>query len=214
MQSTSHTNKFRTLLHFFRGLAPWVRSTIIAALILVAAGIVFTLSRRQSPSKINPVVSQSVTEIKQIREFCTAHYCEETVVSASRKRLIGTDDIAIIVKGTVRVGYDLSQMKTQILSDTTIIVSLPEPKVLDVITNPSDCETFQESGHWSHKQVTKYKNIARGRILKHALADGIMNQAADQAHVRLQLLFSALGFKQIEILADTTHNSPLATHKP
>lgn len=176
-----------------------VRTLVLLALVALVAIGLGKWQHRGEHKKISRTITQRVTEIKKIHEFCTANYCEETVVSATRKKMIGSDDIAIIVKGTVRVGFDLADMQTEVVNDTTINIILPKPKVLDVITNPSDCETFEETGHWSHKQVVRYKNIARSRILRHAQADGIMHDAEENGIERLQLLFTAMGFKVCNI---------------
>lgn len=181
-------------------------------LLLVLVGIIaLGLERLQNgfghKKKISRTITQTITEIKKIDEFCTANYCEETVVSAKRKRTFGTDEIALIVKGTVRVGFDLRKMDTKVISDTAIAITLPEAKILDVITNPSDCETFVETGKWSHKQVTKYKDVARERIRNHAVANGILKDAEKNGIDRLKLLFMGLGFKQVDIAVENDSNN-------
>lgn len=181
-------------------------------LLLVLVGIIaLGLERLQNgfghKKKISRTITQTITEIKKIDEFCTANYCEETVVSAKRKRTFGTDEIALIVKGTVRVGFDLRKMDTKVSSDTAIAITLPEAKILDVITNPSDCETFVETGKWSHKQVTKYKDVARERIQNHAVTNGILKDAEKNGIDRLKLLFMGLGFKQVDIAVENDSNN-------
>lgn len=200
--TTKHyiTSAIRHLGAFIRNASAWVRTLIVlAALAIVGAAGYYITHRPERNKKIDPVVSQTVTEIKKIKEFCTAKYFEETVVSASRPRTIGSDNIAIIVKGTVRAGFDLSKMEVDECSDTSIAIVLPKPQVLDVVTNPTDCETFVECGAWSHRQVTRYKNIARGRILRHALDDGIMDDATQSGIDRIRFIFLALGYNNVSV---------------
>lgn len=183
-----------------QGTSRWLRTLVWVVLIAAVGGGIFYMQQGlQKKNKIERTITQTITQIKTIKEFCTANYCEETVISASRKKVIGSDDIAIIVKGTVRAGFDLSKMETEVVGDTAIIITLPKAQVLDVITNPSDCETFQESGKWSHEKVTRYKGIARRMILRHALADGLLKDAQQNGEERIKLLFYAMGFKTVEV---------------
>lgn len=172
---------------------------IIALVGLVVYGLGRWQYNRKHHNKVSRTITQTITEVKKIKEFCTANYTEETVVHVTRKRRVGTDELALIVKGTVRVGFDLSQMDALPTSDTSIVIVLPKPQVLDLITNPSDCETFAESGRWSHKKVTQYKEVGRQRILNHAIADGIMRYAQESGTSRIRLLFMAMGFSDVQI---------------
>lgn len=171
---------------------------ILAAVVLVGVGI-YSLQHRAKHKKIMRTITQTVVEVRKIKEFCTASYHEEMVVSTTRKKFMKHEDLAIIVKGTVRVGFNLSTLTTQVTSDTSIIVNIPYPIVLDVITNPSDFETFQEDGHWDHELVTTYKNLARVMILNHAKADGIMQDAEDNGKEKIAELFRRIGFTNVTV---------------
>lgn len=195
-QESSTLGKIGTLLGSLNQLA---RTLIVLAVVAVVVWGFFSIRQRARHKKVVRSITQTVIEVKKIKEFCTANYYEETVVTATRKRLMKSEDLAIIVKGTVRVGFDLSHMNTRLTSDTSIVIDLPAPIVLDVITNPSDFETFQEDGHWDHKQVTTYKNMARAMILHHAKADGIMQDAEENGVAKLTLLFKRMGMKQVTV---------------
>lgn len=171
---------------------------ILAAVVLVGIGI-YSLQHRAKHKKIMRTITQTVVEVRKIKEFCTASYREEMVVSTTRKKFMKHEDLAIIVKGTVRVGFNLSTLTTQMTSDTSIIVNIPYPIVLDVITNPSDFETFQEDGHWDHELVTTYKNLARVMILNHAKADGIMHDAEENGKEKIAELFRRIGFTDVTV---------------
>lgn len=192
-------NIFDSIGTLFKSLNQLARTLIILAVVALVAWGIFSLQQRAKHKKIVRTITQTVVEVKKIKEFCTANYHEETVVSATRKRFMKSEDLAIIVRGTVRVGFDLSKMSTELTSDTSIVINLPSPIVLDVITNPSDFETFQEDGHWDHKQVTTYKNLARSRILSHAKADGIMEDAEEYAVEKITELFRRIGMKQVTV---------------
>ncbi|MBQ9863966.1 MAG: DUF4230 domain-containing protein [Bacteroidales bacterium] len=171
---------------------------ILAAVVLVGVGI-YSLQHRAKHKKIMRTITQTVVEVRKIKEFCTASYHEEMVVSTTRKKFMKHEDLAIIAKGTVRVGFNLSTLTTQVTSDTSIVVSIPCPIVLDVITNPSDFETFHEDGHWDHELVTTYKNLARVMILNHAKADGIMQDAEVNGKEKIAELFRRIGFTDVTV---------------
>ena len=171
---------------------------ILAAVMLVGMGI-YSLQQRAKHRKIMRTITQTVVEVRKIKEFCTASYHEEMVVTATRKKFMKHEDLVLIVKGTVRVGFDLSTLTTEVTSDTSLTVNIPYPIVLDVITNPSDFETFQEDGHWDHELVTTYKNLARATLLNHAKADGIMQDAERNGKEKIAELFRHIGFANVTV---------------
>ena len=180
---------------------------------LVALGVLYfggktVYNKYMAKKNYTESMFQAVTEVKNIGEFCTANYREETVIAYKRQKKHGKDEIAIIVRGTVRAGFDLSQMETEMLNDSSIIVTLPPVKILDVVSNPSDFETFEEKGEWSHKETTEFKNTARERILKHAIEDNILQFAENAGKEQLSNLFMLLGIKNVSV---TVLQSPQET---
>ena len=172
--------------------------------VIVAAGVLFfggkaAYGSYMAKKQYTESIFQAVTEVKKIGEFCTANYREETVIAYKRNKKHGKDEIAIIVRGTVRAGFDLAQMETEMLNDSSIVVTLPPAKVLDVISNPSDFETFEESGEWNHEQTTQFKNTARERILQHAMDDDLLGYAEEAGREQMVNLFSLLGFKTVTV---------------
>lgn len=192
-------NLLTSIGSLLKGANQLVRTLIILAVVALVAWGIIAWQQRAKHKKVVRTITQTVVEVKKIKEFCTANYYEETVVSATRKKFMKSEDLAIIAKGTVRVGFDLSKMTTLLTSDTSIVITLPPPMVLDVITNPSDFETFQEDGHWDHKEVTTYKNLARSMILSHAKADGIMEDAEEYGIEKMTELFRRVGMKQVTV---------------
>ena len=57
--------------------------------------------------------------------------------------------LTLIIKGEVKYGFDLTDDNYGLTSDeTTITLTLPSPKVIDVIVSPSQTEVFEEKGKW------------------------------------------------------------------
>lgn len=207
-------NIFESIGNLMKSTSHLLRTIIILAVVLLVAWGIFSLQHRAKHKRVVRAITQTVVEVQKIKEFCTANYQEETVVVAHRKKLLKSEDLAIIVKGTVRVGFDLSQMNTRLTSDTSIVIDLPAPIVLDVITNPSNFETFEEEGHWDHKQVTTYKNMARAMILHHAKADSIMQDAVENGVAKLTLLFKRMGMKQVTVNVAQPEPTPTESGVP
>lgn len=202
-------NIIASISSLFKSTSQLLRTVIILAVVLLVAFGIFSLQHRAKHKKVVRTITQTVVEVKKIKEFCTANYQEETVVVARRKKLLRTEELAIIAKGTVRVGFDLSKMTTRLTSDTSIVVELPAPIVLDVITNPGDFDIFEENGKWDQKVVTTYKNLARATILNHAKAEGIMEDAEKNGVEKLTLLFKRMGMKSVTI--NVAHPKPPRT---
>jgi len=151
--------------------------------------------------KDNPLIIDEtfnvVEEIHKIGEFTTATFYQEDVIYKTKKK----DELVLIIKGKVRVGFDLSTLSNEdiIVYSETIMLRLPQVKIFEVITNPSGYETYEESGKWSFEEVTEYKKDARDLIEKNAIESGILQLAETTAIEKLANLFQALGFKEVII---------------
>lgn len=165
-------------------------------LVLAAIWFSFFYVHQQEKKKHMEITRKSISEIQEISEFCTANYLGEVMVHEKDGR---TKELILIVRGKVRAGYDLTQMKTTIIDDTTVSILLPEPKILDVITNPSDIRTFVEKGKWSIERVTEAKNSARQKLLDLVEQEDLLGTAKENGEYQIEALFTAMGFINVEI---------------
>lgn len=172
--------------------------SIILALIVVTSVFLAQAYKKNGDLRLENI-SQSISEIKKISEFCTAHYFGEVMIMDTEKKIMRKNKIVIIASGKIRAGFDLSKMETQIVNDTTITLMLPPVQILDIITNPSDFRTFSEKGKWSHNRVNLTKNAARKSLLDHALSDNLLSQAEENGEKQLTEMFKAFGFKHVNI---------------
>lgn len=157
-----------------------------------------------------------VENIHSLTEFTTVTYYKahaiakqktsDIAISGIKLSLLGRplttqDELVLTITGKVRAGFDLSELDEQdIAIDTaSITLQLPKPRILDVITNPSDFETFVESGTWSHDEVTSHKKEARAVIEKEVLKDGILELAEKTGREKITLFLQALGFRKVII---------------
>jgi hypothetical protein len=129
----------------------------------------------KNPFEVQPIVIDKteniVEEIRQLGELKTTSYYQEGVIIKNRKSFWGDSELVLIVRGIVRVGFDLSMTDVEdiAINADEIIIKLPQVEIFDVITNPSDFKIFEESGKWSHEEVTEIQKEARGIIKKNAI---------------------------------------------
>ena len=183
------------------------RTVLYVALALVAVLVVlYIIYRNQVGKNRYETLVQTITEMKRISEFCTANYIGEVMIQDEEKQFLNKKSIVLIVRGKVRMGYDLSKMETQVVNDSTINLTLPQARVLDIITNPSDIRTFNEKGTWSHERVTITKNAARAKLLELVMEENLLATAEDNGKRQLAAIFSSFGFKHVNIafVADST----------
>lgn len=183
------------------------RTVLYVALALVAVLVVMLIIYRNQVGKNRyETLVQTITEMKRISEFCTANYIGEVMIQDEEKHFLNHKSIVLIVRGKVRMGYDLSKMETQVVNDSTINLTLPQARVLDIITNPSDIRTFNEKGSWSHERVTITKNAARAKLLELVMVENLLVTAEDNGKRQLEAIFSSFGFKHVNIafVADST----------
>lgn len=184
-----------------------IRLITLVVIVIIAAFCFFKFSKInfENPFKAKPITIDKtmnvVEEINQLAEFTTATYYQEIFIKKVREGLLFDDELVMITKGKVRAGFDLSTLTEEdIVIDThTIKIRLPKVKILDIITNPSDFETYIESGKWSFDEVNEYKKEARGKLEKNAIEGGILELAEKSAFEKLSSLFQALGFKEVII---------------
>ncbi len=184
------------------------KQLVIYALIAIVALLVvlFVIRRNNEAKNRYETLGQTITEMKRISEFCTASYIGEVMIQDEEKKFLKNKNIVLIVRGKVRMGFDLTKMETQVVNDSTINLTLPTAQILDIITNPTDIRTFSEKGNWSHERVTITKNSARAKLLELVMEENQLATAEENGRRQLTAIFSAFGFKQVNIafVADTT----------
>ena len=148
-----------------------------------------------------------VTGIKKISEFNVITFYEELVLKEKKdtkmffEQVSTTNEIVIVAKGTVRVGFDLSKVKESdiVATGDTLTVIVPSVEIFDIIVNPSDFEIFFEDGSWSHEEVTKIESNAKSRLKEDAINNNILNKANEIGIEKLASFFKSFGFKVVNI---------------
>ena len=189
---------------FIKGCKKPVLYAVIAGVVVLVVLLVWPWNKDEKNRY--ETLGQTITEMKKISEFCTANYIGEVMIQDEEKKFLNRKNIVIIVRGKIRAGFDLSQMETQVVNDSTINLSLPSAQILDVITNPSDTRIFNEKGNWTHEEVTNTINAARAKLVELVMEDNLLATAENNGERQLKSIFSAFGFKDVNItfVADST----------
>lgn len=150
-----------------------------------------------------------ISNIRKIGELTTGYYYEEMVLKdtkADTASILGVkihdkDEIVLIAKGIVRAGFDLSKLSEEDISAKadTLIISLPEAEIFDVILNPSDFETYYEEGKWSQEALRPVKAAAKEKLKENAVNAGILTKARESAYDGIKSLFKSFGFREVDI---------------
>ena len=184
----------------------WVKIILVLAPILILKQMNWLPSWNMFSSK--PVTIDDtpilVKEIRSLGQVITATYYDEVVVDSTIKhpfpQLPITDDkLVIIARGKVLAGVDLKLLADSSINVTkdTVRMQLPQTKILDVIINPGDYETFQEKGKWSPEAVTAVKLTAKNKITANAYNKNIIDKANSKARAVLEDFLHAAGFKVV-----------------
>ncbi len=167
-----------------------------------------------------------VTEIRNIAQLMTVEAYSEVVVDSTRYPLgipprifnaipgnplglFGASQLVLIVRGKVIVGVDLKNINANnvLVKGDSLFVQLPRAQVLDIITNPSDVETFIERGNWDERAATVLKVRARNKLVQQALAQGALQQADSKARQLVYELLKNTGYKWITVTTAIGQNT-------
>jgi hypothetical protein len=145
-----------------------------------------------------------IKEIRSLGQVITATFYDEVVVDSTVKHSFSqlpiTDDhLVIIARGKVLAGIDLKLLTDSSISVTkdTVWMHLPQTKIIDVIINPDDFETFEETGKWTPEAVTAVKIKAKTKITANAYNKNIIDKATRKAKAVLQDFLHAAGLKVV-----------------
>lgn len=207
------------MIRTFRRIFILVAAVVIVFLIVQHTNIFPSLKNVFKPQPA--VVDETpllLKEIKNIAQLMTVEVYNEVVVDSTRfpfgisprifrsipgnpLSLFPAAQLVLIVRGKVVAGVDLQSLDQNNIKtrNDSLFIQLPRAAVLDVITNPSDVETFIEKGDWNEGAATVLKVRARNRMMQQAVAQGALQQADAKARQVVYELFKNAGYKQVVI---------------
>lgn len=159
-----------------------------------------------------------IQDIKELSELTTMASYDEVVVDSitadpatlAIKTITGLslsplspgyDHLVLICKGRVSAGIDLSVLQPGNIfrEKDSVSLALPTAKILDVIVNPSDVETFIETGDWSAEAFERVKIKAREKIKQRAISEGILGKANTRSRLLMDNFLHQAGFAKVHV---------------
>ncbi len=125
-----------------------------------------------------------------------------TILSVPNLRY-GDRKLVLIGKGRVLAGIDLTKLthKEVFIKDDSISVTLPKAQILQTIINPSDYDTFEETGNWSDEETRAVKVKLRDKLINTVLKEHILEKAEAKAKLVMESFIGTVGFKKVTVLS-------------
>lgn len=173
-----------------------------------------------APKKIQvEETAMIVRQVKNIAQLMTVETYDEVIADSSKTNalsivtqvfknnplaplpFLAIPHVVLIMKGRVIAGIDLQQMQASAIHihKDSISLQLPKAKILDVITNPSDVETFSEKGTWAPEEITLVKQKGKVIIVQHALQQDVLQKSETKATELITNLLQSSGYKKVTI---------------
>ena len=204
--------QFRNYLLFFAaGLVIWF--------LLGQLNLIPSISNifRSQPIKIaeTPIL---IKDIKELAELTTMVSFDEVVVDSitldpatlAIKTITGLNlnplspgynRLVLVCKGKVIAGTNLAGMEPSDIfrEKDSVSLGLPPAIILDIIINPSDVETFIETGEWSAAAFEKVKIKAGEKMRDRALSEDILGKANARARLLMDNFLRQSGFAKVNV---------------
>lgn len=147
-----------------------------------------------------------IHEVRSLARLETIEYTVEKVITAETGQQLGIlfgDRLLLIAYGRVIAGVDLAKLETSDLymQNGVLHVRLPSPEVFVAsLDNDKSYVYDREQGLLTHGDTdleTRARQVAEAEILKSAVADGILDQAVNNAENYLERLLRSLGYQEV-----------------
>ena len=156
------------------------------------------------------IIPDPVTIINEIRPLArleTIQYTLEKVITAEEgQELIAElfgDRLLLVAHGTVIAGVDLSKLTAENMEfkDGILEIELPQAEIFSASLNNDKTYVYDRDTGLLRRSDRDLETLARqaaeAEILKAAVEDGILDQAAINAQVFMERLLNDLGYSQV-----------------
>lgn len=176
---------------------------------LVIVGLLFAIWwRGQTPPMDRPAV---LARIQQLNELATVKYTVEKVVGIKdQKYPVGSESILLIVQANVEAGVDLADLHPDdvtLLPGRTVVLRLPEPRILNVFLDEKATRVWDREKTWWTPWVPYSLDLEhRARLAglesarTSAIQMGILSQAERNAETSIRGLLTLAGVKSVRIV--------------
>ena len=113
----------------------------------------------------------------------------------------GYNRLVLVCKGKVMAGTNLASLEpSQIFREKdSVSLGIPPAIILDIIVNPSDVETFIETGEWTAAAFEKVKIKAGEKMRDRALSEDILGKANARARLLMDNFLRQSGFTKVNV---------------
>ena len=182
----------------------------IALVVILLVALVFALrERRRSAPDLD--ARSVVTQVRQLNQLATVRYTIQKVVGLTeQKQPVGTESILLVMQARVEAGIDLSSLREDQIStrpDGTLVVRLPEPRILNVAVDEGETKVWDRQMTWWTPWVPYSKDLEqRARqagleaVQKSALEMGILKEAERNAETSIRGLLTVLGAQSVLVI--------------
>jgi Protein of unknown function (DUF4230) len=151
-----------------------------------------------------------VEKIQQLQRLETVTYTTDKIVEGDRESLILPDFLAgdkllLVAHGEVIAGIDLSRLKNSdvVISGRNIHVHLPEAEVFSARLDSARTRVYSRTTGLlvaaDENLETEVRQKAEQQIRDGALADGILQKAAQNAQTTVKSMLMGLGFENVQV---------------
>jgi hypothetical protein len=105
--------------------------------------------------------------------------------------------------GYIKAGVDFEQVTAVPQNDTTILVTIPKPRILETVIDENSIEVYDESDNaFNPIRIADYNEaLIREKqvMVDDALKQGILEESARQARIAIHSLLREMGYRDIRI---------------
>lgn len=183
---------------------------IIAVIILIVAGIGFTVLKFKNTQSQEIISSNIEEKISRIVELSTIKYNYTDVLSYKNSKQLSGLNIPLTQKsfiikysGYLKAGIDLNTMEIDMKSKDTIHVSMEKAKVLENVIMEEEVKFFDEKdGIFNKLSFEDLYAVLVGekeKMKEEAIGSGLLIEAESNAEEILISLLEEMGFENIII---------------
>jgi hypothetical protein len=177
---------------------------VVIALLVVLAGYLY--SRQRSDPQTRAVDFRPIAELATVEYTGVAEIANERVPDDIRRRLGVKEEVLMLVYGTVKAGFELSQLPADSIwvDRDRVQVILPPPEILSAEIDAKRTRVVLHSSSFLLKPdgglVDEAIDAGIALLRDEALAAGILDRARSQGKALVEEYLRQLGFTEVRVI--------------
>ena len=178
---------------------------VIIALLVVLAGYLY--SRQRTVPQTRAVNFRPIAELATVEYAGVAEITNQRVPDDIRRRLGVREELLMLVYGTVKAGFDLSQLPEDSIwvDRERVQVVLPPPQVLSTEIDPARTRVVLHSSSFlltpDAGMVDESIDMGTAMLRDEALDAGLLDRARSQGRALIEGYLRQLGFTEVRVIA-------------